>query len=236
LDTHRPVRRTAAVGFIVVAAVCATVVLYANPNGATRVAAAVLVGLLVVALGIAKYHNRRAASRSMEGSRYATPLQMRPATPSLPPRQTTDDYWYPAASTRDRSGTRLGGPRPDGEVASMCVEVGNCTSAPASARHALQSWFASVDCDTPPLDDALLIVSELVTNVVIHTTSGSVVTAALDDHRFRIEVHDRDPRGPVVDPELTGASRGLPVVESLCDLWGWEPTAFGKRVWTETLY
>ena len=119
---------------------------------------------------------------------------------------------------------------------SMCIEVGNSTRAPASARHALQSWFGSVDCTVPSPDDALLIVSELVTNVVIHTTSGSVVTAAFDDHRFRIEVHDRDPRGPVVTSGAAAAGRGLPVVEALCDVWGWEPTAFGKRVWTETLY
>ena len=60
----------------------------------------------------------------------------------------------------------------------------------------LQSWFRSVDRTVPSLDDALLIVSELVSNVVAHTTSSSVVTAAFDDHRLRIEVHDRDPRGP----------------------------------------
>ena len=122
-------------------------------------------------------------------------------------------------------------------VESMCIEVGNSTSAPASARRALQSWFGSVDCAVPSLDDALLIVSELVTNVVIHTTSGSVVTAAFDDHRLRIEVHDRDPHGPVVASATAAlAGRGLSVVEALCDLWGREPTAFGKRVWAETLY
>lgn len=120
-------------------------------------------------------------------------------------------------------------------VEPMRIDLGNSTSAPGTARHALESWLGAVDCTGPFLDDALLVVSELVTNVVVHTTSGSVVTAAFDDHRLRIEVHDCDPRGPLVVLVTAGAGRGLPIVEALCDLWGWEPTAFGKCVWTETL-
>ena len=120
-------------------------------------------------------------------------------------------------------------------VEAMRVDFGNVISAPATARHALKSWLGTVDCTGQFRDDALLVVSELVTNVVIHTTSGSVVIAAFDDHRLRIEVHDCDPRWPVVVLRTAVAGRGLSMVEAHCDLWGWEPTAFGKRVWTETL-
>jgi anti-sigma regulatory factor (Ser/Thr protein kinase) len=120
----------------------------------------------------------------------------------------------------------------------MRVELDNSDLAPAAARHALRSWLESVDCPEPVPDDALIVVSELVTNVVRHTASDPVVVAAFDDHRLRIEVHDRDPRGPAavtgVDVGEIGGF-GLTILERLCDAWGWEPTDFGKRVWTETL-
>lgn len=117
----------------------------------------------------------------------------------------------------------------------MRIELSSSTSAPATARHALQSWLGAIECTERFLDDALLVVSELVTNVVIHTVSNSVVTAAFDDHRLRIEVHDCDPRGPVAACGAAAPGAGLPILEAHCDLWGWEPTAYGKRVWTETL-
>jgi len=79
----------------------------------------------------------------------------------------------------------------------MRVELANSDLAPAAARNALRTWLENVDCSPPVPDEALLVVSELVTNVVRHTVSDPVVVASFDDHRLRIEVHDRDPRGPV---------------------------------------
>lgn len=117
----------------------------------------------------------------------------------------------------------------------MRVELDNSTSAPAAARNALELWIGTQDSAAPLLDDALLVVSELVTNTVIHTTSKSVVTAAFDDFRLRIEVHDHDPHGPFAEAGATVDGLGLKVLAAHCDLWGWQPTAFGKVVWTETL-
>lgn len=199
-------------------AVWAIVLLVANLRGVPRLAAALLVGSLVVAVGAGKYLKRCAASDSMNAALLASPVQPRVPTPCLPPRQPSDDKWYPAAATRDRTGTRLGSAGRDRKVESLCVEVDNSMSAPASARHTLQSWFASVNCEVPDVDDAVLVVSELVTNVVFHTTSSSVVmTAAIDDHRLRIGVHDRDTRGPVVASGDVGDGRGLPIVDERCD-------------------
>jgi anti-sigma regulatory factor (Ser/Thr protein kinase) len=117
----------------------------------------------------------------------------------------------------------------------MRIELDNTTSAPAAARDALESWIGTHDSAAPLLDDALLVVSELVTNAVIHTSSDSVVTAAFDDCRLRIEVHDHNPHGPFAEAGATVDHLGLRVLAAHCDLWGWEPTAFGKFVWTETL-
>jgi anti-sigma regulatory factor (Ser/Thr protein kinase) len=117
----------------------------------------------------------------------------------------------------------------------MRIELDHSDLAPGRARQALRSWLGDVDCDDPVSEDALLVVSELVTNVLMHTTSDPVVVADFDDHRLRIEVHDHDPHGPVLESTAEVGGFGLSILTSLCDAWGWEPTDSGKRVWTETL-
>lgn len=107
LNANRPVRRMllalSAAGFVIGAVVCASLLLYTNPHGVPRVAAGLLVGLLIVGVAAHEYLKRRVSSNSLESSRLASPLQ-----PSyVPLRQTSGDYWYPAAATRDRAGTRL---------------------------------------------------------------------------------------------------------------------------------
>jgi anti-sigma regulatory factor (Ser/Thr protein kinase) len=115
------------------------------------------------------------------------------------------------------------------------IELDNSNHAPRQARQALQSWLDGVDCEEPVPDVALLVVSELVTNVVMHTASAPVVFAAFNDHRLRIEVHDRDPHGPVMHPGAAVGGYGLFILDAICDAWGWEPTEVGKRVWAETV-
>jgi anti-sigma regulatory factor (Ser/Thr protein kinase) len=125
--------------------------------------------------------------------------------------------------------------RPVEDVQPMRLELDNSNLAPREARRALESWLQAVECVDPVAGDALLVVSELVTNVVAHTTSNAVVIATFDDHRLRIEVHDQDPRAPLMVRRAAAGGFGLPIVEALCDAWGWEPTGIGKRVWTERL-
>ncbi len=115
------------------------------------------------------------------------------------------------------------------------VELENSDLAPGMARRALESWLRTVKCDASVRRDALLVVSELVTNVVRHTASAPVVIAAFDDEHLRIEVHDGDAHGPVVVTDPSAGGYGLRIVASLVDAWGWDPTPFGKRVWSETL-
>lgn len=83
--------------------------------------------------------------------------------------------------------------------------------------------------------DVLLIVSELVTNVYMHTHSDCVVVADCDAHRLRIEVHDHDPLPPVVKSGAPIGGLGLPLIQALSDAWGWEPNINGKHVWAEIL-
>lgn len=83
------------------------------------------------------------------------------------------------------------------------------------------------------LDDACLLVSELVANVALHARSGCWVRVSAEGDGLRVSVEDNSP----VLPRLQGFSddsttgRGLRLVERLADTWGAAPTATGKEVW-----
>lgn len=96
-------------------------------------------------------------------------------------------------------------------------------------RDALQTWGL-----TEVLDSAMLIVSELATNAVLH--AGGEVTVWVSspgDGTVRLEVIDDSARVPQLrgygDEATTG--RGLRMVASLATDWGVEPQALGKTVW-----
>src|SRR5437867_10904240 len=61
------------------------------------------------------------------------------------------------------------------------------------ARHTLRSWGVA-----EAEDSALLIVSELVTNVIEHTDGLGWLELVLTSDRLRIVVTDASPRPPVV--------------------------------------
>ncbi|MFK0293857.1 ATP-binding protein [Streptomyces sp. NPDC090442] len=81
---------------------------------------------------------------------------------------------------------------------------------------------------------AVLLTSELITNALLHTEGGAVVTARVTD-RLRVEVHDFATRIPEPRaPSVTGASgRGLTLVQALADDWGVRSEGVGKCVWFE---
>ncbi|WP_246562003.1 ATP-binding protein [Streptomyces roseirectus] len=97
-------------------------------------------------------------------------------------------------------------------------------------------------------DDALaetlaLIVSELVTNAVVHTGRPAVLSLCLpgeapeaaEGATVRLEVADGSERAPVprcASEEATGG-RGLALVDGLADRWGWAAEGAGKRIWCE---
>jgi len=84
-------------------------------------------------------------------------------------------------------------------------------------------------------DTALLLVSELVANAVLHAHTHLVLVVRVDVERVRVEVHDGGPGAPVPKrySALSGTGRGLVLVEALADGWGVEPTDGGKFVWFE---
>ena len=113
--------------------------------------------------------------------------------------------------------------------------------APGQARRALSDWLAPFGCGRDVEEALMVVISELVTNAVVHAGSASEVRATFGDGRLLLEVYDTDPAPPVPrtlgggdgDGVVEGGS-GLGLVTALATRWGWEETETGKRVWAET--
>ena len=84
-------------------------------------------------------------------------------------------------------------------------------------------------------DVAVLLTSELVTNVIVHARTSMRLEVELDDDSVRVCIADDVPRQPTLRPShearLTG--RGMNLVASLAMQWGVEPSPPGKKVWFE---
>jgi hypothetical protein len=95
----------------------------------------------------------------------------------------------------------------------------------------LRSWDVEDE-----IDAVLLVVSELVTNALVHTQGEVRLDLILATDRLRVAVCDGSPRTPAkpasVDWEATGG-RGLLLVEAVSESWGSVPLSGGKQVWGE---
>jgi anti-sigma regulatory factor (Ser/Thr protein kinase) len=88
------------------------------------------------------------------------------------------------------------------------------------------------------MDDALLVVSEMVTNAVTHAASPCELRISVSPVAVRVEVVDRGTGTPDPMPPSTTRTggRGLHLVDALTAAWGVEPQAEGgKTVWAELL-
>ena len=86
------------------------------------------------------------------------------------------------------------------------------------------------------IDDARVVVTELVSNVVRHAGTDVCVEAELLDDRLRIAVVDHA-EGEVVlrtiDPRSSLGGRGLQLVDELSERWGVDRHPGEKCVWAE---
>jgi anti-sigma regulatory factor (Ser/Thr protein kinase) len=104
--------------------------------------------------------------------------------------------------------------------------------APALARRFLRGASCSAH-HSAVLDDAVLLVSELVTNSVLHGGPPVVVAVDCDGDTLQVRVRDgsRDlptPRAADVGDE---DGRGLALVQAMSSAWGIDPVPDGKHVW-----
>jgi serine phosphatase RsbU (regulator of sigma subunit)/anti-sigma regulatory factor (Ser/Thr protein kinase) len=102
------------------------------------------------------------------------------------------------------------------------------------ARVQLAKWLTEVD-RIDLLDEAQLVLSELVTNALLHGGGWAHVTLTPTPAGIRIDVRDREFVGPVLgwasESSMTG--RGLALVRALAHDCGVEPAVDGKVVWAE---
>ena len=102
-----------------------------------------------------------------------------------------------------------------------------------ATRDALSTWHVAHLEET-----ALLLVSELVTNVVRHARARVLAMALwLEPERasLLIEVHDADPHEPRprTPGRLEEGGFGFVLIEALAGKWGARQTESGKAVWVE---
>ena len=122
-------------------------------------------------------------------------------------------------------------------TADHCLMLADGLHAPAHAR----AWVGERTVDLPRevCDDALLMVSELVTNAVRHGDPDIVLSLFRRADRLRIEVYDSGTRLPVLPHHQPSADRptgrGLLIVAATAADWGVSrpPDRPGKTVWAE---
>lgn len=109
-------------------------------------------------------------------------------------------------------------------------------AAGAARRH-----VAEVAAGRPDLDDALLVVSELCANALLHGEPPLELRTSIDGSALRIEVANRsraDGAGALASPRSMPdpdavRGRGLAIVERLAADWGWKDDAGRTTVWAE---
>src|SRR5947209_6143318 len=107
------------------------------------------------------------------------------------------------------------------------------------ARHWLQHRLRRWELD-PLISDGSLLLTELVTNAVLHASSQVHVAAAVADGTLEIGVGDHDPRPPRLRRgerdllsalSLSHGGRGIRLVDQIAEEWGWVSLSAGKQIW-----
>ncbi|MFJ8749954.1 SpoIIE family protein phosphatase [Streptomyces sp. NPDC102441] len=104
-------------------------------------------------------------------------------------------------------------------------------------RRLLPAWRLA-----PLIDITELLVTEVVTNALIHARTDVDLQLHANPNRIRVEVHDNDPRPPrpavhldarITPDDQAESGRGLLIVDVMSSAWGTSPTGRGKTIWFE---
>ncbi|MFI8927081.1 SpoIIE family protein phosphatase [Streptomyces sp. NPDC053474] len=101
-------------------------------------------------------------------------------------------------------------------------------------RDLLHDW-----ADTDQVDSAVLLISEMITNVLVHTDGDALLVAEVTGEngtrRLRAEVTDSSDDLPHKrhPGELASSGRGLVLMDLLAHRWGVDPRGEGKSIWFE---
>ncbi|MFJ3904323.1 SpoIIE family protein phosphatase [Streptomyces sp. NPDC090025] len=115
------------------------------------------------------------------------------------------------------------------------AEPERIAAAREQLRQLLHDWT-----DEDQVDSAVLMVSEMVTNVLVHTDGDALLVAEVvcrdaAARRLRVEVADASDELPHKrhPGEMASSGRGLILMEMLADAWGVDPRGEGKAIWFE---
>ncbi|MFJ8541584.1 SpoIIE family protein phosphatase [Streptomyces sp. NPDC093586] len=101
-------------------------------------------------------------------------------------------------------------------------------------RELLHDWS-----DEEQRDAAVLLLSEVLTNVLVHTDADALLVAEVGgspgERHIRVEVTDSGDDLPHKrrPGEMASSGRGLMLIELLSDAWGVTPRGEGKSIWFE---
>ncbi|MFI1188848.1 ATP-binding protein [Streptomyces californicus] len=130
------------------------------------------------------------------------------------------------------------------QVLQVQLEVGPDPAEVGRARRWARSRLAGsgIGEDEPVAETLILLISELVTNAVVHTGCPAVLRMLFGGGggpggagTVRVEVADASDRPPLqrhAEGDDTNG-RGLELVDCLADRWGWLPEGRGKQIWCE---
>ncbi len=114
------------------------------------------------------------------------------------------------------------------------AEPERIAAARQQLRDLMHDW-----ADEDQVDSAVLMVSEMVTNVLVHTDGDALlvaeITGELHRRRIHVEVADASDDMPHLRQpgEMASSGRGLVLMELLAETWGVDPRGDGKSIWFE---
>jgi anti-sigma regulatory factor (Ser/Thr protein kinase) len=122
--------------------------------------------------------------------------------------------------------------RRDAPARAMAV-LERAVDSAADARSWIDQFLAAEGIDEDVRDNAQLIVSELVTNALMHGDGAPVVRASASKRVVHIAVTDSGDELPEVLPFEPGriGGLGLVIVGRIADEWGTSAFPGGKTVW-----
>ncbi|MER6748038.1 ATP-binding protein [Streptomyces fungicidicus] len=127
-------------------------------------------------------------------------------------------------------------PRPTGHPGyseTLPREPESAAVARRLVRTALATWGLEEH-----IDDAVVVITELVSNAVVHGRLPSirVIVSRPTKNWVRLGVVDRSKAVPVMRTDSNGdqlQGRGLVLVDALTERWGTDLYGWGKQVWGE---
>ncbi|MET7857932.1 SpoIIE family protein phosphatase [Streptomyces sp. NPDC005318] len=112
------------------------------------------------------------------------------------------------------------------------AEPERIAAARQQLRELLHDWS-----DPEQVDAAVLLISEITTNVLLHTDGDALMVVEVGTdrgrRRLRVEVTDGSDELPHKrrPGEMASSGRGLVLMQLLADAWGVEPRGAGKSIW-----